>query len=67
VTQPVERKPVQAGTTYAIEVVHEDLDGTKRMTHFERGTARLAAHEVDHLTGILYVDQMEAGINPIPH
>ena len=32
-----------------IEVEHQEIDGTRRITAFEDGPARLAAHEVDHL------------------
>ena len=50
----------------AIEVEHQDIDGTVRITTFERGTARLVCHEIDHLFGILYRSRMKAGIEPIP-
>lgn len=50
----------------ALHVEHQDLDGQRRITIFERGTARLVAHEVDHLNGILYTDRMPAGRQPIP-
>jgi peptide deformylase len=50
----------------AIEVEHEALDGSKRITHFERGIARLVAHEIDHLNGTLYINRMEPGVDPIP-
>ena len=33
---------------------------------FERGVARLVAHEVDHLHGRLYTDQMRPGVTLIP-
>lgn len=54
------RRPLQ------IEVEHTTLDGEKRTTTFERGTARLWAHEIDHLDGVLYTDRMPAGVDPIP-
>ena len=50
----------------AIEVEHQDIDGTVRITTFERGTARLVCHEIDHLFGMLYRSRMKAGIEPIP-
>jgi len=50
----------------AIEVEHQDIDGTVRITTFERGTARLVCHEIDHLSGMLYRFRMKAGIEPIP-
>jgi peptide deformylase len=49
-----------------IHVEHQDLDGTRRITIFDRGTARLVAHEIDHLNGILYTDRMVPGRVPIP-
>jgi peptide deformylase len=50
----------------AIEVEHQDIDGTTRITTFERGMARLVCHEVDHLYGQLYRSRMRAGVEPIP-
>jgi peptide deformylase len=50
----------------AIEVEHQDIDGTVRITTFERGTARLVCHEIDHLSGMLYRSRMKVGIEPIP-
>jgi peptide deformylase len=50
----------------AISVEHQDIDGTERITIFERGLARLVAHEVDHLHGQLYRTRMQEGVNPIP-
>jgi peptide deformylase len=49
-----------------LHVEHQDLDGQRRITNFERGTARLVAHEVDHLNGILYTDRMAPDHKPIP-
>lgn len=43
----------------AIEVEHTALDGSTQIAVFERGAARLWAHEIDHLSGILYVERME--------
>ena len=50
----------------AIEVEHQDIDGTTRITAFERGMARLVCHEVDHLFGMLYRARMRPGVEPIP-
>ena len=50
----------------AIEVEHQDIDGTTRITAFERGMARLVYHEVDHLFGVLYRARMRPGLEPIP-
>ncbi len=50
----------------AIEIEHETLDGSKRMTNLEQGIARLVAHEIEHLTGTFYTDRMEPGVHPIP-
>jgi peptide deformylase len=49
-----------------IEVEHQEIDGTRRITAFEDGPARLAAHEVDHLHGVLCRERMRPGIEPIP-
>ena len=50
----------------AIEVEHQDIDGTIRITAFERGMARLVCHEVDHLYGVLYLSRMKPEAEPIP-
>jgi len=50
----------------AIEVEHQDIDGTTRITTFERGMARLVYHEVDHLFGVLYRSRMRPGAELIP-
>ena len=50
----------------AIEVEHQDIDGTTRITAFEKGMARLVCHEVDHLSGVLYRARMRPGAEPIP-
>ncbi|MGF6888071.1 peptide deformylase [Nocardia sp. GAS34] len=48
-----------------IHVEHTDLDGNTHITVFDRGIARLVAHEVDHLHGQLYLDHMKPGVEPI--
>jgi peptide deformylase len=50
----------------AIEVEHQSTDGTRQITTFERGLARLVCHEVDHLFGRLYRSRMHPGVEPIP-
>ncbi|WP_131769179.1 peptide deformylase [Candidatus Protofrankia californiensis] len=49
-----------------LHVEHADIDGTRRITVFEKGLARLVAHEIDHLDGHLYTDKMRPGVTPIP-
>jgi peptide deformylase len=50
----------------SITVEHQDIDGQQRITIFERGVARLVAHEIDHLEGKLYRVRMRPGVEPIP-
>ncbi|MGH3267314.1 MAG: peptide deformylase, partial [Trebonia sp.] len=50
----------------AIEIEHQDVDGTTRITSFEQGMARLVCHEIDHLHGVLYKARMRHGVAPIP-
>jgi peptide deformylase len=56
----------QVPRSHFIHVEHTSIDGTKKITIFERGVARLVAHEVDHLHGHLYRDRMSPGVDPIP-
>lgn len=49
-----------------IVIAHTDIDGTRRLTRFEHGLARLVLHEVDHLDGKLYRSRMDPGAQPIP-
>jgi peptide deformylase len=49
-----------------VHVEHVDIDGDRSVTIFERGLARLAAHEVDHVDGRLYRSRMPQGTQPIP-
>jgi peptide deformylase len=50
-----------------IEVEHRRYDGGRVVSTFERGLARLVWHEVDHLSGVLYVDRMapDAVLTPL--
>ncbi|WP_370949062.1 peptide deformylase [Amycolatopsis sp. cg5] len=56
----------QVPRAHVIHVEHTTIDGQTKITMFDRGVARLVAHEVDHLHGTLYVDRMRAGVEPIP-
>ena len=49
-----------------IHVEHQDVNGDRRITIFERGVARLVAHEIDHLHGILCRDHLPPRAQPIP-
>ncbi|PZS19390.1 MAG: hypothetical protein DLM60_10105 [Pseudonocardiales bacterium] len=49
-----------------IHVEHQDVTGDHRITIFECGIARLVAHEVDHLHGILCRDHLREGVQPVP-
>lgn len=49
-----------------ITVETTTLDGTTVTTVYERGLARLIAHEIDHLNGTLYLSRMRPGVAPIP-
>jgi peptide deformylase len=49
-----------------IHVEHQDITGDRRITIFDRGIARLVAHEVDHLHGILCRDHLRRGVQPVP-
>jgi peptide deformylase len=49
-----------------IDVEHQTLDGDIRLITFQRAAARLWAHEIDHLTGTLYLDRMRPGTTPVP-
>ncbi|MBP2325557.1 peptide deformylase [Kibdelosporangium banguiense] len=49
-----------------LHVEHQDLSGHRKITIFERGVARLVAHEIDHLHGTLYTDRLPPGAEAIP-
>ncbi|SHM43572.1 peptide deformylase [Cryptosporangium aurantiacum] len=57
------RRPVH------LVVESQALDGTPRTTRFEGSLARLVAHEIDHLDGVLYCDRMAATdvLMPVEH
>ncbi|MBP2471260.1 peptide deformylase [Crossiella equi] len=50
----------------ALHVEHQELSGARRITIFSHGVARLVAHEVDHLHGVLYPERMRTGAETIP-
>jgi peptide deformylase len=50
----------------ALDVEHAHYDGGRVITSFERGIARLVAHEIDHLEGRLYVDRMAQDAQLLP-
>jgi peptide deformylase len=49
-----------------IEVACTSLDGQQHLLSLDTAMARLAAHEIDHLNGLLYTSRMRAGTHPIP-
>ncbi len=49
-----------------IQVEHQHVDGSTHITVFKRGVARLVAHEIDHLAGMLYTDRMTDSSSVIP-
>jgi peptide deformylase len=49
-----------------LHVEHTDLIGDKKITIFDRGLARLVAHEIDHLHGTLCRDHLPPGTHPLP-
>ncbi|MFI5490425.1 peptide deformylase [Micromonospora echinaurantiaca] len=49
-----------------IDVEHAQYDGSRIITSYEFGMARLVAHEIDHLEGRLYVDRMAPGVPLVP-
>jgi peptide deformylase len=49
-----------------IEVEHQNIDGDLEITAFDLDMARLVAHEIDHLDGILYRARMPVGAKLIP-
>jgi peptide deformylase len=49
-----------------IEVACTSLDGQQHVLSLDTALARLAAHEIDHLGGLLYTARMHDGTFPIP-
>ncbi|MEV7357511.1 peptide deformylase [Kitasatospora sp. NPDC091276] len=49
-----------------MDVTSTTLHGTITTVTYEFGVARLIAHEVDHLDGLLYTDRMCPDVHPIP-
>jgi peptide deformylase len=49
-----------------IEVACRRLAGQQYILALDNAMARLAAHEIDHLNGLLYVSRMRDGVHPIP-
>jgi peptide deformylase len=49
-----------------IEVACTGLDGHQHVLSLHTAMARLTAHEIDHLDGILYTSRMRDGAQPIP-
>jgi len=49
-----------------VKVACTSLDGRQHVVSLQTALARLAAHEIDHLHGLLYTDRMREGIHPIP-
>ncbi|GAA2820533.1 hypothetical protein GCM10010441_51110 [Kitasatospora paracochleata] len=50
----------------SITVEHQTIEGRRLITIFEDAVARLVAHEIDHLEGVLYTARMRPGVQPIP-
>ena len=49
-----------------IEVACTRPDGQQYILALDNAMARLAAHEIDHLDGMLYTSRMREGTRPIP-
>jgi peptide deformylase len=49
-----------------IEVAYTRLDGEQHVISLSSAMARLTAHEIDHLHGLLYTSRMRPGTRPIP-
>jgi peptide deformylase len=54
------------GRPLSIRVRCAAWDGGERLFTFDRGVARLAAHEIDHLEGRLYLDRLAPATRPVP-
>lgn len=49
-----------------MSVAYQDANGRNYIRSLERGKARLVAHEIDHLSGILYTDRMRQDSRLVP-
>jgi peptide deformylase len=49
-----------------IEVTCARPDGQQHVLSLDNALARLAAHEIDHLNGLLYTSRMREGTGPVP-
>jgi peptide deformylase len=49
-----------------IEIACPQIDGQPWILVLDNAMARLAAHEIDHLNGMLYISRMRQGTQPIP-
>ncbi|MDQ0834551.1 peptide deformylase [Streptomyces achromogenes] len=58
------RAPVPRSLRITVDTVTPD--GSTMTTVYERGEARLIAHEIDHLDGLLLLNRMRPGVTPIP-
>jgi peptide deformylase len=56
----------QVSRPLLVEVEHEDITGMRTVTTFMQAMARLVAHEVDHLGGLLYTHRMPGNSRPVP-
>ncbi|GIH20698.1 peptide deformylase [Rugosimonospora africana] len=50
----------------SVKVEYQDLAGNREIRVFHDGAARMVAHEVDHLDGILYTDRMSERERLVP-
>jgi len=50
---------------FTLHIEHQNLNGHYTITELPHGIARLAAHEIDHLRGLLYTDRMRPNVAPI--
>lgn len=58
------RAPVPRSLRITVETVTPD--GSTMTTVYERGEARLIAHEIDHLDGLVLLNRIRPGVTPIP-
>ncbi|MFD5818399.1 peptide deformylase [Streptomyces sp. NPDC127038] len=52
--------------TSEVRLFELDKDGAQVTTVYERGLARLGAHEIGHLDGLLYLSRMRPSVEPLP-